>query len=191
MMSNRTLYLGEIPEIEITKGFGSQRSSSGGQIQVVSLSHLLNGEPSAKFTTQREIDRQGTLRPQRNDVLLAVEGSVGGVYLVTGSEPAFVPSRQMVILRISNSERLLNTYLAAWLSSPNGQAALQSVARGTTLQRVSMNDLLLVEIPIPSIARQKVIADRYVAFGDAIRTHEQIVQTLREMRENDVIWRLQ
>ena len=190
-MLNQTLYLGEISEIEITKGFGSQRSSSGGQIQVLSLSHLLNGEPSAKFTTQHEIDRQGTLRPQKNDVLLAVEGSVGGVYLVTGNEPAFVPSRQMVILRISNSERLLSTYLAAWLASPNGQAALQLVARGTTLQRVSMNDLLLVEIPIPSLARQKVIADRYVAFGDAIRAHEQIVETLRQMRENDVLWRLQ
>jgi len=152
---------------------------------------LINYEPSTKFTTHHEIERQGLFQPTEGDLLLAVEGSVGGVYLVTGNEPAFVPSRQMVILRISNSERLLGTYLAAWLASPNGQAALRSVARGTTLQRVSMNDLLLIEIPIPSLARQKVIADRYVAFGDAIRTHEQIVETLRQMRENDVLWRLQ
>jgi restriction endonuclease S subunit len=190
MTSIPTIPLAELSEISITRGFVSQRSSAGGQIQVASLSHLINGEPSAKFTTQHEIERQGLFQPVRGDFLLAVEGSVGGVYLVTGDEPAFVPSRQTVILRFATQERIVSTYLAAWFSSPSGQSALESLARGVTLQRVSLSDLCSVEIPTPSLELQKRIGDRYVAFGDAIRTHEQIVHTLHQMRENDVLWRL-
>jgi restriction endonuclease S subunit len=191
MISIPKMQLAEFSEIRITRGFGSQRSSSGGQIQVASLSHLIQAEASNKFTTQHEIERQGLFLPRKGDILLAVEGSVGGVYVVRGNEPAFVPSRQMVILQFLTEERLVGKYFAAWLSSPSGKFALESVARGVTLQRVSLADLNSIKIPVPPIEVQRKIGERFEAFGDAIHTHEQIVLTLRQMRENDVRWRTQ
>lgn len=59
-------------------------------------------------------------------------------------------------------------YLAAFLGSENGTAALKSITVGATIPNIGVEQLKKLIIPVPSLEEQKKIADRYLALRDEV-----------------------
>jgi len=122
------------------------------------------------------------------DVLVSIEGGTVGETLVVDEELGeFVPSQQVATLRVLEPIRLDPWYLGAWLSTDPAQEQLRRLTRGSGIQRIPIKDLSSLVVPIPRIARQREISERYRAFGAAIRSHRALVACLEELREVDLM----
>ncbi|MEI8002647.1 MAG: restriction endonuclease subunit S, partial [Actinomycetes bacterium] len=121
-------------------------------------------------------------------VLVAVEGgTVGECLVVPDEDPEFVPSQQVATLRVLRGGEIDPWYLGAWLSSDQGRQRLMMLTRGSTIKRIAVKDLEKFEVPVPEMAVQKRIGERYRAFSASILAHEEAVSNLKALRMVDLL----
>jgi restriction endonuclease S subunit len=83
--------------------------------------------------------------------------------------------------------RLDPWYLGAWLSTDPAQEQLRRLTRGSGIQRIPIKDLSSLAVPLPPIAQQRAISERYLAFEAAIRSHRAVATCLEELRDLDLV----
>jgi len=181
--------LGDLDQaLTITRGFPTQRAESTGDVRVMSLAALRNQAPPKAFANRDAIADLGLDLAQPGDVLVAVEGgTVGEALIVPGDIDEFVPSQQVVTLRVVDATRLDPWYLGAWLSTEPAREQLRRLARGQGIQRIPIKDLASLTVLVPPMADQREIGRRFLAFENAIRSHRSVTACLEELRDLDLV----
>ena len=118
---------------------------------------------------------------QSGDIILTSEAPMGEVYVLHGNTK-YVLGQRVFGLRpkigIINSE-----YLAAWLTSATGQAALKSRASGSTVIGIKQSELLKIDVEVPPMPVQCVISDMRSSLNQKIAINRQINQTLESIAQ--------
>ena len=93
------------------------------------------------------------------DILLAMRGTESSglkVDMVEGQKDQCMASSSLCILRIANNT-VLPEYLLFYLGSSCGQQRLKSLLAGATVKTIVKKELANLQIPIPSIRKQKQV----------------------------------
>jgi hypothetical protein len=179
--------LGSLGAVEIRRGMPTSRTTQTGEVAVLSVAALRNGDAPHRFVSRDEMSLSMVDLAQIGDVLLAVEGgTVGECFVVHDGLPPFVPSQQAATLRVTGDVLSFDAvdpwYLAAWLSSHEGRQRLGMLVRGTAIQRIALGDLSSLDVRVPDMDEQKRLGDRYQAFTEAIRHHRSIAADLEVLQ---------
>jgi len=174
--------------VTITKGFPTQRAQTDGDIRVMSVAALRNAAVPRYFAGRDAIADVGLDVARMGDVLVSIEGGTVGETLVVDEELGeFVPSQQVATLRVLEPTQVDPWYLGAWLSTDPAQEQLRRLTRGSAIQRIPIKDLSSLAVPLPPIAHQHEISERYLAFEAAIRSHRAVAKCLEELRDLDLV----
>jgi hypothetical protein len=189
MTTFEEIRLGDLDEaLTITRGFPTQRAEPTGEVRVMSLAALRNQAPPKAFADRDAIADLGLDLAQPGDVLVAVEGgTVGEALVVPEGIDEFVPSQQVVTLRVVDAARLDPWYLGAWLTTDPAHEQLRRLARGQGIQRIPIKDLASLTVRVPPMADQREIGRRFRAFENAIRAHRSVTACLEELRDVDLV----
>ncbi|MCU1270387.1 MAG: Type restriction-modification system, specificity subunit [Acidobacteriaceae bacterium] len=101
--------------------------------------------------------KAGNSAPQEGDVLFSKDGTVGKVHVVMTDEPFAVLS-SLAILRPKRN-RVDSKYLGHVLRSPMALEDAIKRKTGSAIRRIVLSDLKRVQIPLPSLAEQRLIAE--------------------------------
>ncbi|WP_104697295.1 MULTISPECIES: restriction endonuclease subunit S [unclassified Helicobacter] len=124
---------------------------------------------------------------QEGDVLVRLRSPVRSIY-ISKAEEGLLTSSLIAIMR-PNPKVVLGEFLAFYLNSSLPQAFFQSKVKGTTIPMIKLSDLKDLQIPLPSIEKQKTIiqwmkeGDREISFlteltKQKILLKQQIFKTL-------------
>lgn len=95
---------------------------------------------------------------QSGDVLVIAKGSRNTAYTYNGKLPAFASSTFLVLrLSTENTDKILPEFLAWYINTPQMQASLCNVSRGTIISSLSVPALGNMQISVPPIFIQEKI----------------------------------
>ena len=85
---------------------------------------------------------------------------------------------------IELDEKKVNPYfLKAYFESKDGNNALSNIMVGATIPNIPVDSLRKIKIPLPSMEEQNVIADKYLAKMDVIKTlKERLAEEMEELK---------
>lgn len=161
LQSLDTLTLGRVAEIGRGYNFSSKDESDTGEYQVIRITDLTEmGIDYTKLISvnPRQVDLSSYL-VQKGDILLSVRGNTNKVELIEEGHDKLLVHANLVSLRVraGYDEHFLKLYLKSSL----GQILLATLARGTTVKQISIQDLRLLPVPNLSLARQQEIVANY------------------------------
>ncbi|MBM6762774.1 N-6 DNA methylase [Ligilactobacillus agilis] len=161
LQSLDTLTLDRVAEIGRGYNFSSKDESDTGEYQVIRITDLTEmGIDYTKLISvnPRQVDLSSYL-VQKGDILLSVRGSTNKVELIEDGHDKLLVHANLVSLRVraGYDEHFLKLYLESSL----GQILLTTLARGTTVKQISIQDLRLLPVPNLSLARQQEIVASY------------------------------
>ena len=161
LQSLDTLTLGRVAEIGRGYNFSSKDESDTGEYQVIRITDLTEmGIDYTKLISvnPRQVDLSSYL-VQKGDILLSIRGSTNKVELIEEEHDKLLVHANLVSLRVraGYDEHFLKLYLKSSL----GQILLTTLARGTTVKQISIQDLRLLPVPNLSLARQQEIVANY------------------------------
>lgn len=161
LQSLDTLTLGRVAEIGRGYNFSSKDESDTGEYQVIRITDLTEmGIDYTKLISvnPRQVDLSSYL-VQKGDILLSVRGNTNKVELIEEGHDKLLVHANLVSLRVraGYDEHFLKLYLKSSL----GQILLATLARGTTVKQISIQDLRLLPVPNLSLARQQEIVASY------------------------------
>ena len=117
-------------------------------------------------------------RPQKDDILYSIIGSIGGVYLVKDEKIGI--SSSVAIFR-SNPSTLISKYLYYYLKSSLFDSQIQAIKGGVAQGFMSLSKLSSIEISYPlEIKTQQKIADILSAYDDLIENNQKQIKLLEE-----------
>ena len=128
----------------------------GGRIDVGTLAHT---SPEIAKKYKRSVVRPG-------DVVFSLRGNIGELSLV----PSNLPEANLTqgTARIAPNTSILNTFIAAALQAPAIQKRIATVAKGSTFQEISLEQLRKLEVPVPPLPEQRKIAEILRTWDEAI-----------------------
>lgn len=161
LQSLDTLTLGRVAEIGRGYNFSSKDESDTGEYQVIRITDLTEmGIDYTKLISvnPRQVDLSSYL-VQKGDILLSVRGNTNKVELIEEGHDKLLVHANLVSLRVraGYDEHFLKLYLESSL----GQILLATLARGTTVKQISIQDLRILPVPNLSLARQQEIVANY------------------------------
>jgi len=106
--------------------------------------------------------------PQKDDILLTSVGTLGVPYLVKEKEIFYFKDGNLTWLRGINKDKVDPQYLFVWLQSKVGQQKLYEITIGSTQPALTISGLKEIEISLPSLPEQSVIAVIFRAIDDKI-----------------------
>ena len=110
------------------------------------------------------------------DLLFAAKGNKNICIITPETNKACVASPSFIVIRIKNKEKILPEYVAWYLNSLFIQKLLQNNALGSAIKSITKNVLEDLEIPIPSIERQKA----YIALDQLQKREQNIYKAIAE-----------
>lgn len=114
---------------------------------------------------------------QQGDLLFTTEAPLGEVAFVPNSK--FSLAQRLMILRPNNSI-LDSRFLFYQIISPRFQGRLKGRGTGTTVTGVSYRNFRLLELAVPPLEEQHIIADELdIGFSSISRITEEVEQALR------------
>ena len=117
-------------------------------------------------------------KPQKNDILYSIIGSIGGVYCVKDEKIGI--SSSVAIIR-ANSELILPQYLAYFLKSKFFEAQVQAIKGGVAQGFMSIEKLKIVNILYPkNLDYQAKIVSILSAYDDLIENNQKQIKLLEE-----------
>lgn len=93
---------------------------------------------------------------QKGDIVIATTGTAKPfLYNLEDTERVYAAPRTAVI----KCRKILPEYLYLYLISDTAKSILDSISIGTTIQHISLRDLMNLPIPLPTLEDQKYISD--------------------------------
>lgn len=87
-------------------------------------------------------------------------------------------SQIYIVFEVIDDEKLLPEYLMMWFSRPEFDRYARFHSHGSTREAFDWEDMCDVELPIPSIEKQRAIVAQYQAVENKIKVNEQICEKL-------------
>ena len=125
------------------------------------------------------------LRPQKDDILLTKDGTVGIAYK-TESDLDVVVSGAILRLIKGNNAAILPDYLALVLNSPCVQLQAERDTGGSIIAHWRLDDVKSVVIPILSTAKQRALADKARESFRLRRESEKLLATAKHAVETAI-----
>ncbi|WML92272.1 restriction endonuclease subunit S [Thiothrix lacustris] len=155
-----------------SKNFGTDRLDLSKVDYISENDYLRFFKPSLKAIT----------KPEKDDVLLGIIGTLGAPYLVRASD-RFGISSSVAIIR-SNSDMVISAYLYYWFKSPIFQNAINQIKSGVAQSFLSLGMIGSLPCDYPqSIETQRKIAAILSAYDDLIENNLQRIKLLEEMAQ--------
>lgn len=115
---------------------------------------------------------------QQGDILLLAKGSRNPALLYTKDWPQAIAMSFFFRLRVLDPTTTHPGYLAWYLNTAPGQAALLAGRQGSSVAGITKATLATLEIPLPNLQAQRHIAQ----VADALRRETKLADQLREKR---------
>lgn len=138
-----------------------------GKTFVLQAKNIVEGKPLDDVTSLTAINHDISIKPaanlQKNDVLLIARGMKSGSFrstVFTAKASNVIVSSSVHIIRIK-SQQVLPQYLSRYLSSKRGQESVSQIVSGSYIGSISRKKLEEIEIPTPSVLKQKLLIDLY------------------------------
>ena len=150
--------------------------------------------PNALYLQQSDFDGNGELRNTTQptiivanqkhllaagDLLLASKGNNNMCMIVPGIEQKCVASPSFLVIRLHDKSAILPEFVAWYLNLPTVQNTLAVQARGTSIMSISKATLGELEIPVPSVERQR----RYIELSKLQKRELQLYAAIAERRK--------
>ncbi|MWQ16569.1 restriction endonuclease subunit S [Glaesserella parasuis] len=134
-----------------------------------------------RFANQEMYEKWMKIPTKKGDIVLTSEAPLGELFYIDGSTQYLLGQR---VFGLRTKSSLINPmYLFAWLSSPEGQSALQARATGSTVQGIKQSELLNIELSIPNLIEQEKVAEILFNLNKKIQLNTQINQTLEQIAQ--------
>ena len=150
--------------------------------------------PNALYLQQSDFDGNGELRNTTQptiivanqkhlltagDLLLASKGNNNICVIVPEIEQKCVASPSFLVIRLHDKSAILPEFVAWYLNLPTIQNTLAAQARGTSIMSISKMALGELEIPIPSIDKQK----KYIELSKLQKREQELYKAIAEKRK--------
>lgn len=130
-----------------------------------------DGKPlSIKISSPRTINH--------NDVLVVNRGRFAAAVFGFPNEKDWVAPSSIMVLSI-REESVLPQYIALYLNSPEGQRIFQKHLEYSTIPFISTQNMASMEIPIPSLDRQRIL----IKYMEAAREYKQLTKRKHKLFE--------
>ena len=151
-------------------------------------------KPNALYLQQSDFDGNGELRKTARptivtynpkhllaagDLLLASKGNNNICIVVPSIEQKCVASPSFLVIRLRDKSAILPEYVAWYLNLSTTQKVLAAQARGTSIMSISKAVLGELEIPIPSIDKQK----KYIELSKLQKREQELYKAIAEKRK--------
>ena len=123
---------------------------------------------------------------QEGDILIPARGTVIRTSVFHVQNHPCIANSNVIVIR-PDGKVLDSIYLKIFLDSPLGNKMVSGLQQGTAVMNISYKDLLSLEIPVPSIEKQRGVAEKYT---EALSLYQKIV-TEAEKNWKNVLHRLQ
>ena len=145
--------------------------------------------PDALYLQQSDFDSRGELRDTAQptiatnnpkhllaagDLLLASKGNNNICVIVPEIEQKCVASPSFLVIRLRDKSAILPEFVAWYLNLPTVQNTLALQARGTSIMSISKATLGDLEIPVPSVERQK----KYIELSKLQKREQELYKTI-------------
>lgn len=173
---------------EVFRGKSVTKKDPAGNIGVVNISNI--GEYEIDYAgldhLQEEERRVSTYLLQEGDVLLPARGTAIRTAVFHEQSYPCIASSNLIVIR-PDARILDSTYLKIFLDSPIGNKIISGAQQGMTVMNISYKDLEVLEVPIPSMEKQKAVAKEY---RDELTKYMEAV-TAAEKRWSEILAKLQ
>ena len=148
---------------QVFRGKSVTKKTENGAIGVVSISNI--GEYEIDYEHLDTIDEDerkvANYILREGDILLPGRGtSIRTSVFQTQCFPCIAHSNVIVIR--PDKKKLDSIYLKVFLDSPIGNKVINGAQQGTAIMNISYKDLAAIEIPVPPMAEQKTVAEKYI-----------------------------
>lgn len=162
-----------------------------GSVRLIQLADIGVGyfkDKSNRYMTPQKAQMLSCTYLSPGDVLVArMPDPLGRACIFPGVNQKAVTVVDVCLLRTSSDSAISNTILKYWINSPALRATIALNASGSTRKRITKKKLEQLEIPVASLAEQKIIAeklDTLLAQVDSTKARlEQIPQILKRFRQ--------
>ncbi len=96
------------------------------------------------------------------------------------SEPECIISTSYTVFEIIDHDQLLPEYLMMWFRRPEFDRYARYMSHGSVREMFGWEEMCDVELPVPSIAKQREIVKEYQTVVDRIRLNERLNEKLEE-----------
>ena len=150
--------------------------------------------PNALYLQQSDFDGNGELRKTTQptivadspkhllatgDLLLASKGNNNICVIIPEIEQKCVASPSFLVIRLHDKSAILPEFVAWYLNLPTIQNTLAAQARGTSIMSISKATLGELEMPIPSIEKQK----KYIELSKLQKREQELYKAIVEKRK--------
>lgn len=150
------------------------------------LSNIKNGTITGEPTYLKDCDpKYEKSLVKNNNLLITRNGTLQKIVVAKIKTNQKVLANGNLLVIELDEERANPYYLQAFFASDQGAIAMKSISGGGTISRISARDLEQLIIPLPSMEKQNLIAEKYQALLDEID-----VLQLRIEKTNDRILHL-
>ncbi|EDI9055243.1 type I restriction endonuclease subunit S [Salmonella enterica] len=162
-----------------------------GSVRLIQLADIGDGyfkDKSNRYMTPQKAQMLSCTYLSPGDVLVArMPDPLGRACIFPGVNQKAVTVVDVCLLRTSSDSAISNTILKYWINSPALRATIALNASGSTRKRITKKKLEQLEIPVASLAEQKIIAeklDTLLAQVDSTKARlEQIPKILKRFRQ--------
>lgn len=140
---------------------------------------ILDGVHRVSYETYCRRNERAT--PQKNDLILAREASVGNVAIIKEGQSVCLGQRTVLIR--PNIDIVDPNYLVYYLLSPKMQQILLNSSNGATVSHLNISDIRKLEIELPNIKLQRKIGQLLAIVDDKIAINDEINDNLAEQAQ--------
>lgn len=176
-----SIHLQDIADVSSGQTFrGKIRNNPDGTVWAIQMRDIntsytgLQGDPF--LIRENEASPRQLLK--KGDVLFTSKGNSNKAIVFDHDHPA-VASSMLTVIR-PDRQRVLPGYLAWYLNSETAQGQLHALRSGATVLSISVSDLRELEIPLPNMKEQEIIAKVYQL---AIKEQELINELAQERKQ--------
>lgn len=124
-------------------------------------------------------------KPQKGDVLLTKDGTIGRAVIVTENHPDFVILSSLGLL--TPTKQIINTFLYYYLISGINIDQMNSLIHGSALRRMTISKIDNLIFILPSLNEQKQISDfldyETSKIDTLIEKQQKLIELLKEKRQ--------
>ena len=152
--------LGEVAEI--FRGKSVTKKDTNGTIGVVNISNIGQYEIDYDGLDKLEEEERKVANYilQDGDVLLPARGTAIRTAVFREQSYPCIASSNVIVIR-PDQKKLDSTYLKLFIDSPIGNSLISSLQQGMTVMNISYKDLKVLEVPMPPMEKQQVVAKEY------------------------------
>jgi type I restriction enzyme S subunit len=177
--------LGEVCEFQNGdrgKNYPSEYKRQNHGIPFINAGHLTRGKidfTEMDYISRDTFDKLGSGKIRPRDILFCLRGSVGK-YGFTGDLNEGAIASSLVILRTKASAKI--EYLLVYLDSECFKQELQAILTGAAQPNLSVTNLKMVNLDLPTLQEQKRIVDLVSSFDDSVSASDVLIEKARVLR---------